>query len=68
MIIKDLVKQFNNMYELPDDNKSKLKSLFLFTVELFVCGFSFPFKEINDMLRKLVKAGMKKKKNFNTEK
>jgi hypothetical protein len=40
----------------------------LFTAELFVCGFPFPVKEISEMLKKLVKAGTKKRNNFHTEK
>ena len=68
MIIKDLVKQFNNLYEIQEDNKVKLKALFLFTTELYVSGLAFPYKEINEMLKKFVKAGTKKKTNFNTEK
>jgi hypothetical protein len=33
-----------------------------------VCGFPFPYKDISEMLKKLVKAGTKKRSNFNTEK
>lgn len=68
MLLKDLLKQFVNLYDSPEDNKSKLKSILLFTTELFVCGFPFPYKEISEMLKKLVKAGTKKRSNFNTEK
>ena len=32
IMIKDLVKAFNQAFENPDDNKSKIKNLFLFTV------------------------------------
>lgn len=42
--------------------------MLLFITELFVCGFPFPYKEISEMLKKLVKAGTKKKTNFTTEK
>jgi hypothetical protein len=68
MLLKDLHKQFANAYESPDDNKPKLKSLLLFITELFVCGFSFPYKDVNELLKKMVKAGTKKKNNFTTEK
>lgn len=68
MIIKDLIKQFNNLYESPQDNKSKIKAIFLYTTELYICGFTFQYKDINQMMKKLVKVGTKKKNNFNTEK
>jgi hypothetical protein len=68
MIVQDLLKCFNNAHESSEDNKSKLKALVLFTTELFVCGFAFSYKEIKDMLIKLVKSGNKKKTNFTTEK
>jgi hypothetical protein len=44
MLIKDLGKQFNTLYESPEDNKSRLKSILLFTTELFVCGFPIAYK------------------------
>lgn len=68
MIMKDISKQFAAALESSEDNKYKLKSLLLFLTELFVCGFTFPYKEVSDMLKKLVKAGTKKKSNFTTEK
>lgn len=68
MILKDINKQFTSALESTDDNKQKLKALLLFTAELFVCGFTFPYKEISEMLKKLVKAGTKKKSIFTTEK
>ena len=68
MIMKDISKQFSAALESSEDNKYKLKSLLLFLTELFVCGFTFPYKEVSDMLKKLVKAGTKKKSNFTTEK
>ena len=68
MIMKDISKQFNTALESSEDNKYKLKSLLLFLTELFVCGFTFPYKEVSDMLKKLVKAGTKKKSSFTTEK
>lgn len=66
MLIKDLLKQFAVAYEAVEDNKPRLKALLLFTTELFVCGFPFPYREISEMLKKLVKAGTKKRSNFST--
>lgn len=66
MMLKDINKQFTIALESSEDNKHKLKSLLLFTTELFVCGFTFPYKEISEMLKKFVKAGTKKKNNFTT--
>lgn len=66
MLIKDLLKQFALAYEAVEDNKPRLKALLLFTTELFVCGFPFPYREISEMLKKLVKAGTKKRSNFST--
>ena len=68
MLLKDLTKQFNLAYESSEDNKGRLKSLLLLTTELFVCGFPFPPRDISEMLKKLVKAGTKKRSNFSTEK
>lgn len=68
MLLKDLMKQFANHYDSQEDNKPRLKALLLFTTQLFVCGFPFPYKEISEMLKKLVKAGTKKRSNFTTEK
>lgn len=68
MLLKDLHKQFANAYESPEDNKAKLKSLLLFITELFVCGFTFPYKDITELIKKMVKVGTKKKSSFNTEK
>lgn len=42
--------------------------MLLFTTELFVIGFPFPYKEITEMLKKLVKVGTKKRTTFITEK
>jgi hypothetical protein len=33
----------------------------MFTVELFVCGFSFSYKEVIEMLKKVFKCGKNKK-------
>lgn len=44
MLQKDLLKQFVSLYESPEDNKGRLKSILLFITELFVCGFPFPYK------------------------
>ena len=66
MLIKDLLKQFALAYDAVEDNKPRLKALLLFTTELFVCGFPFPYREISEMLKKLVKAGTKKRSNFST--
>jgi hypothetical protein len=66
MLLKDLLKQFTLAYEAPEDNKHRLKAILLFTTELFVCGFPFPYRDINEMLKKLVKAGTKKRNNFTT--
>ena len=68
MLLKDINKQFSVAFESSEDNKVKLKTLLLFATELFVCGFTFPYKEISEMLKKLVKAGTKKRCNFTTEK
>jgi hypothetical protein len=68
MILKDINKQFAAALDSSDDNKQKLKAILLFTTELFVCGFTFPYKEISEMLKKLVKAGTKKKSMFTNEK
>ncbi len=40
----------------------------LFTTELFVCGFTFPYKEVSEMLKKMVRAGTKKRCSFTSEK
>lgn len=68
MILKDIQKQFAAALDSTEDNRQKLKALLLFTTELFVCGFTFPYKEISERLKKMVKAGAKKKNNFTTEK
>jgi hypothetical protein len=68
MILKDISKQFASAVDSSDENKQKLKALLLFTTELFVCGFTFPYKEISEMLKKLVKAGTKKRSIFTSEK
>ena len=68
MLLNDLKKQFVVAYEAPEDNKPRMRALLLFMTELFVCGFAFPFREISELLKKLVKVGTKKKNNFTTEK
>lgn len=47
MMLKDVNKQFALALDSPEDNKSRLKALLLFTTELFVCGFTFPYKEVS---------------------
>lgn len=66
-MIKDLVRVFNQYIDSQDDNKAKIKTIFLFTVELFVCGFSFSYKELIDMIKKVFKSGKNKKSNFGFE-
>jgi hypothetical protein len=61
-----LAKVFAAAYESQDDNKAKLKSLLLLGAELVVCGLPVAYKDVNEMLKKLVKAGTKKKCPFNT--
>ena len=41
--------------------------MLLFTTELFVCGFPFAYREISEMLKKLVKVGTKKRNCFHGE-
>lgn len=64
MMLKDVNKQFALALDSPEDNKPRLKALLLFTTELFVCGFTFPYKEVSEMLKKMVRAGTKKRSNF----
>lgn len=66
-MIKDLVKAFNQHVESQEDNKPKVRSLFFFTVELFLCGFSFSYKEITQMIKKVFKCGKHKKMNNPSE-
>lgn len=66
-MIKDLVKSFNLLVESQEDNKAKIKALFLYTVELFVCGFSFSYKEILEMIKKVFRCGKMKKNTSNSD-
>lgn len=66
-MIKDLNKVFNNSVESAEDNKTKLKAIFLFVAELFVSGFSFSYKEVIDMLKMIFKSGKFKKMNHASE-
>lgn len=66
-MIKDLVKFFNMSVDSQEDKKPRIKTLFLFTVELFVCGFSFSYKELLEMIKKVFKCGKNKKINFSSE-
>lgn len=71
-MIKDLVRTFSQLVDFQEDNntssnnnskdnKTKIKALFLYTVELFVCGFSFSYKEVLEMIKKVFKCGRNKK-------
>ncbi len=44
-----------------DDNRGQIKSLFLFAVELHICGLLIPLKDITDMIKDIFKSGVKKK-------